>query len=437
MSAIAQYFCENGKYVAGYDKTPSTITDSLIEKGAEIHFDDSVALIPEGFKSTENTLVVYTPAVSKDHAELNFFLEQGFDTLKRAQVLGEITRNTFCLGVAGTHGKTTTSAILGHIMKVCGTEATSFLGGITENYNSNLILGADKVSVVEADEFDRSFLQLSPDVACVTSMDADHLDIYGEKEALDDSFKEFAKKVSQRLIVCKGLPLEGLTYAVDSDADYEIRDIKIEKGNYKFTIVTPESREENVAFSLPGRHNLSNALAAVALAEQYGLPLKDIAKALKSFLGVKRRFSYKIKTDNFVLIDDYAHHPTAIDAVIDAVNEMYPGKKILGVFQPHLFSRTKDFIDEFATSLARFNELVLLDIYPARELPMEGVTSEWLLGKIDLKHKKIVDKLQVYQEIINSENNVVVMIGAGDIGVLVDEISERYLSEKLGSFESV
>jgi UDP-N-acetylmuramate--alanine ligase len=314
-------------------------------------------------------------------------------------------------------------------MKVCGTEATSFLGGITENYNSNLIIGADKISVVEADEFDRSFLQLFPDVACVTSMDADHLDIYGGKEALEDSFREFAQRVSKELIVCKGLPLAGLTYAIDEEADYQILNIKIEKGAYRFTVKTPLSREDNVAFCLPGRHNLSNALAAIALAEQYGLPLNEITNSLASFKGVKRRFSYKIRTEEFVLIDDYAHHPTEINAVADAVREMYPNEKVMAVFQPHLFSRTNDFIDDFATSLARFDELLLLDIYPARELPIEGVTSEWLLNKIDLEHKKIVNKEKVYQEIKNSESKVVVMIGAGDIGVLIEKVSKRLLVE--------
>jgi UDP-N-acetylmuramate--alanine ligase len=429
MSAIARYFCENGKSVAGYDKVPSVITDTLVELGAQIHFEDSLALIPVEFQEKENTLVVYTPAVSKNHKELNFFFNEGFTTLKRAQVLGEITRNTYCLGVAGTHGKTTTSAILGHIMHECGTRATSFLGGISENYNSNLILGDDKISVVEADEFDRSFLELSPNVACVTSMDADHLDIYGKKEVLEETFKAFSDKVSDTLIVAKGLPLKGLTYAVNEDADYQISNVKIEQGNYVFDIKTPKSFIENVVFNLPGKHNLANALAAVSLAEQYGLELKDIVAALKTFAGVKRRFSYKIKSDDLILIDDYAHHPTEINAVVEAVQEMYPGERIMGVFQPHLFSRTKDFIEDFATSLSRFDKLLLLDIYPARELPIEGVTSEWLLDKINLIDKKIVSKEAVLPEIKNSGVKIVVMIGAGDIGVLIEEVKTELLTE--------
>lgn len=431
MSAIARYFCENGKRVAGYDKTPSEITDALIAIGAEIHFDDAVASIPDAFTEQTGTLVVYTPAVPIDHKELNFFTSKGFVTLKRAQILGEITKNTFCLGVAGTHGKTTTSAILGHIMKACGTQATSFLGGITENYDSNLILGQDKVSVVEADEFDRSFLQLSPNIACVTSMDADHLDIYGEKKALEASFKEFSERVSDTLIVCKGLPLKGLTYAIEEAADYQALNVRVENGTYKFDIQSPTASIEGVRFALPGRHNLSNALAAVAMAEQFGLALPEIAKALASFLGVKRRFSYKIKTENFVLIDDYAHHPTEIDAVVAAVRELYPGKEVMGVFQPHLYSRTRDFVDEFAQSLSKFDNLLLLDIYPARELPIEGVSSNWLLQKIALEKKQLVAKEKVLDAIKNSGVEIVVMIGAGDIGVLIEEVKKELLTSTI------
>ena len=344
----------------------------------------------------QNNIRTFDTAISDEglvyflrvNTELNYFIDNGFTVLKRAEILGKITENTFCLAVAGTHGKTTTSSILGHIMQP--SLATSFLGGITENYNSNLILGEDKISVVEADEFDRSFLQLSPDVACVTSMDADHLDIYGEADALEQSFRDFANKVSETLIVAKGLPLKGLTYAINEEADYKAFNVKIETGKYVFDVKTPSSEIKNIEFQLPGKHNMMNALAALAMAEVYGVSLEEIKEQLKTFKGVQRRFSYKIKTDSLVLIDDYAHHPTEINAVVDAVQEMYPNEKIMGVFQPHLYSRTKDFIEDFALSLSRFDKLVLLDIYPARELPIEGVTSEWLLGKVDLINKKIV-----------------------------------------------
>ena len=423
MSALARYFSENGKVVSGYDKTPSPITKSLDQIGVEIHFEDAVKNIPISFLDKKTTLVVYTPAVPKNHKELNYFVNNGYTVLKRAEVLGEITKNTFCLAVAGTHGKTTTSSILGHIMQP--ENATSFLGGIAENYNSNLILGEDKVSVVEADEFDRSFLKLSPNIACVTSMDADHLDIYGENEMLQQSFVEFANKVSDTLIVAKGLPLKGLTYAVNEDADYKAFNVRVEVGKYIFDVQTPTSEIKDIEFHLPGNHNMMNALAALAMADVYGVSLEKIKEQLKSFRGVQRRFSYKIKTDDVVLIDDYAHHPTEIKAVAQSVREMFPNEKVLAVFQPHLFSRTKDFVDDFAESLSLFDEVLLLDIYPARELPIEGVTSSWLLDKMTLKNKKLVSKEKLSNEVLKSESKIVTMLGAGDIGLLVEEVRNK------------
>ena len=427
MSAIARYFTANGKNVAGYDKTPSQITEDLKVLGVEIHFEDAVKSIPISFLNKEKTLVVYTPAISKDHTELNYFVNNKFSVLKRAEVLGKITETTFCLGVSGTHGKTTTSSILGHIM--AEVKATSFLGGIAENYNSNLILGEDKISVVEADEFDRSFLQLSPNIACVTSMDADHLDIYENPEALIESFVEFSNKVSDTLIVAKGLPLKGLTYAVNEEADYKAFNLKIESGRYIFDVKTPSSEIKNIEFHLPGKHNVMNALAALAMADVYGIPLENIKKSLVTFKGVKRRFSYKIKTDNFVLIDDYAHHPTEINAVENSVREMYPNQQILVVFQPHLFSRTRDFIDDFATALTKFDDILLLDIYPAREIPISGVNSNWLLNKIENKQKKLTQKNNLVKDIKNSSAKVVVMLGAGDIGVMINEVTKELLKE--------
>ncbi|RKF04745.1 UDP-N-acetylmuramate--L-alanine ligase [Tenacibaculum lutimaris] len=423
MSALARYFSENGKVVAGYDKTPSPITKGLEQIGVEIHFEDAVKNIPISFLDKRATLVVYTPAVPKNHQELNYFTNNGYTVLKRAEVLGEITKNTFCLAVAGTHGKTTTSSILGHIMQP--EKATSFLGGIAENYNSNLILGEDKVSVVEADEFDRSFLKLSPNIACVTSMDADHLDIYGENEMLQQSFVEFANKVSDTLIVAKGLPLKGLTYAVNEDADYKAFNVRVEVGKYIFDVQTPTSEIKDIEFHLPGNHNMMNALAALAMADVYGVSLEKIKEQLKSFRGVQRRFSYKIKTDDVVLIDDYAHHPTEIKAVAQSVREMFPNKKVLAVFQPHLFSRTKDFVDDFAEALSLFDEVLLLDIYPARELPIEGVTSSWLLDKMTLENKKLVSKEKLSDEVLKSESKIVTMLGAGDIGLLVEEVKNK------------
>jgi len=428
MSAIARYFASNGKLVAGYDKTPSQITSSLEELGVEIHFEDSLKNIPISFLDKDKTLVVYTPAIAENHTELNYFLNNNFKVLKRAEVLGKITESTFCLAVAGTHGKTTTSSILGHIMHQ--QKATSFLGGIAENYNSNLILGEDKVSVVEADEFDRSFLQLSPNIACITSMDADHLDIYGEAAVLEESFVEFANKVSGTLIIAKGLPLRGLTYAVNEAADYRAFNLKIESGKYIFDVQTPSESIKNIEFYLPGKHNVMNALAAFAMADVYGVPAKKIKLSLSTFKGVKRRFSYKIKTSDFVLIDDYAHHPTEINAVENSIREMYPKEKVLAVFQPHLFSRTRDFIDDFATALSKFDEILLLDIYPARELPIAGVSSEWLFHKIENKHKKLVQKNNLIKDIKNSTAKVVVMLGAGDIGEMANEVKINFYNPR-------
>lgn len=425
MSAIARYFTSNKKAVAGYDKTPSQITKDLEELGIEIHFNDAVKNIPISFLNKDKTLVVYTPAISKNHLQLNYFLENDFKVLKRSEILGEITKSTFCLGVAGTHGKTTTSSILGHIM--AEVNATSFLGGIAENYNSNLILGEDKISVVEADEFDRSFLQLSPNIACITSMDADHLDIYGAPEALQESFFAFSQKVSDTLIVAKGLPIKGLTYAINEEADYKAFNLRIENGKYIFDVQTPSKKIKNIEFLLPGKHNIMNALAALAMADVYGISLENIKKSLATFKGVKRRFSYKIKTNDFVLIDDYAHHPTEINAVENAVREMYKDEKVLVVFQPHLFSRTKDFIDDFANALSKFDEILLLDIYPARELPIKGVTSEWLLNKIENNNKKLTKSTELVKDIKNSASKIVVMLGAGDIGVMVNEVTNQLL----------
>ena len=371
---------------------------------------------------------MYTPAIPSNHQELNYFINNDFSVLKRAEILGEITKNTFCLGVAGTHGKTTTSSILGHIMQP--EKATSFLGGIAENYNSNLILGEDKISVVEADEFDRSFLKLSPNIACVTSMDADHLDIYGENEQLQQSFRDFANKVSDTLIVAKGLPLKGLTYAVNEEADYKAYNVKIDEGMYVFDVQTPTSEIKSIEFHLPGKHNMMNALAALAMADVYGISLENVREQLKTFRGVKRRFSYKIKTNECVLIDDYAHHPTEINAVEHSVREMYPNDKVLAVFQPHLFSRTKDFADDFAAVLSKkFDEVLLLDIYPARELPIKGITSSWLLEKMNSKNKKLISKEKLSDEILKSESKIVVMLGAGDIGLMVDEVKDSLIKK--------
>ncbi|MEZ7497602.1 UDP-N-acetylmuramate--L-alanine ligase [Flavobacterium sp. Arc3] len=431
MSALARYFKNIGKQVAGYDKTPTTLTKELIESGIAIHFEDSIDLVPKDY-FVENTLVIITPAVPGTHSEWNYFVEREYHIKKRAEVLGIITKDTFCFAVAGTHGKTTTSSILGHILYDSGADVTSFIGGIVENYNSNLIGDGKTVTVVEADEFDRSFLHLHPNIACITSMDADHLDIYGTSDAIEESFVEFANKVEDksRLFITKELPLEGVTVAVNEDAVYSAVNVRIDNGSYIFDVKTPTETLKDFRFGLPGKHNLMNALMAIAMAINFGTPTEAISKALASFKGIRRRFSYQIKTDDLVYIDDYAHHPTEINAVYQAVRELYSTKKVLAIFQPHLFSRTKDFADDFAKSLSQFDELLLMDIYPARELPMEGITSEWLLSKVDSHKKKLVTKENMIEAILESDAEVIVTIGAGDIGELVGSI-KKALNENI------
>lgn len=427
MSALARYFSGSGKAVSGYDKTPSDITLALQEEGILTIFTDDVEKIPTQFTDKKNTLVIYTPAIPTNNVLLNYFKNQGFILKKRAEVLGLITANTTCLAVAGTHGKTTTSAILGHLLAVSKAPVTAFMGGVAENYNSNLIQNGNEVTVVEADEFDRSFLQLQPFIAGITSMDADHLDIYQEAKSLEDAFHAFADLVPTEgvLLHKKGLPLSGKTVAVAQDADYFATNIHIENGAYVFDLKTPEEIVKGFRFHLPGRHNLFNATLALAMAICYGISAEKLKPALESFRGVKRRFSYKIKTENLVLIDDYAHHPAEIDAVYQAVKEMYPNRRNLVVFQPHLFSRTRDFSDAFAESLSQFDEVFLLDIYPARELPISGITSEWLLQKINISDKRRIEKNQIAAAIIDSKATVILMLGAGDIGVEVEDVKNK------------
>lgn len=424
MSALARYFKFMGKEVAGYDKTPTPLCTELSDLGIDIHYRDEPANIPESFRDPATTLVVYTPAVPKGLNELRYFENGGFQVDKRSEVLGAITRDTFCFAVAGTHGKTTTTSILAHLLKETGTPLTAFLGGISEDFNSNFLFEGTEYSVVEADEYDRSFLRLSPDVACVTSMEADHLDIYGNAENLVASFVEFTRRLKPngKLFIRKGLPLEGYTYGIDDDSDYCIRNLRIEHGTYIFDLGTPQTTLKGVKFNKPGRHNLLNGLVAFAMAIQAGPPLYRLAEALENFKGVERRFSYRIKTEKLVFIDDYAHHPSEINAVFQAVSEMHPGRKTLAVFQPHLFSRTRDFGEEFAKSLSQFNSVLLLDIYPAREEPLEGIDAQWLLHKIRNPNKKLVSKSALIDEIIRQKPEVLIAMGAGDIGLEISGI---------------
>lgn len=433
MSALAKYFLEIGCIVAGYDKTPSEITADLFAKGVQITFNDQVENISELFLSSLNTLIIYTPAIPKESNILNFFQNEGFSIKKRAEVLGIISKDTFCFAVAGTHGKTTTSSILAHILYEANIEMSAFLGGIVEGYQTNYISKGTKVSVVEADEFDRSFMQLTPNMLCVTSMDADHLDIYGDHRAIEQTFKDFADKISDKSKVFKidGLPITGKTIALEKPADFTIKNKKVVDGYYQFDIQTSNELVENIAFTLPGNHNIFNATTAFAMAYDYGIDSKTIKEALKSFPGIKRRFSFQIKTNQLVYVDDYAHHPTEIDAVHQALRELYPQRPITAIFQPHLFSRTQDFGVDFAKSLDQFDEILLLDIYPAREQPIEGITADWLLELMKNKNKKRVTKTNVIETLKLSTNQVYVTIGAGDIGELVNSIKNELLKKNI------
>lgn len=432
MSALARYFRMQDKNVWGYDRVSTTLTDSLISEGMTISFEDKIDVIPEEIQS-DNTLVVYTPAIPKENRILDYFSSQGYTVLKRAQLLGEISKNSFCLAVTGTHGKTTTSAILGHLMLSAGMPVTVFLGGIAENYQSNFIYKGNQFVVVEADEYDRSFLQLKPQIACITSMDADHLDIYGDALEMESAFKSFGNLIDKKehLLIKKGLTLTGKTVAIGESADYQVQNLEVVEGAYRFDLKTPDVVIQDLTFNLPGRHNVLNAAMAFGMAKLAGADVDKLKLALADFKGVERRFTYRIKTDSRILIDDYAHHPAELAALNQAVKEMYPGIKNQIIFQPHLYTRTRDFGDAFAESLSLFDEVVLLDIYPAREKPISGITSEWVLEKIQNPNKKVISKEGILQAIIQSESRLHLMVGAGDIGAEVNRVikSLRYETE--------
>ena len=429
MSALAKYFFNKNLIVSGYDKTQTNITDSLISLGVKIVFKDSNDLIDKDFLDSKDTLVVVTPAIPNSNKILNYFKSSGFKVMKRAEVLGLITNNSKCLAIAGTHGKTTTTAILTHLMFECDQKFTSFIGGISENYNSNFIDNGDEYTIVEADEYDRSFLCLAPDIACITSIDADHLDIYGDESNLNNAFSEFSKLIpsKNKLFIHSNIDFPGISYGVNTSSDYCAQNISIENGVYNFDLKAPNTIFKGLKFSIPGKHNLSNAVAAFAMALESGCNEINLRSALETYKGVKRRFSYKLKTDDLIFIDDYAHHPKEIDVVWEAVNEIYPNKKTTAVFQPHLYSRTKDFADDFAVSLSKFDTVLLLDIYPAREIPIHGVTSTWLLEKITSRRKKLVTKDNLFKAIIAEDNPILVTMGAGDIEVEVDKLTKNLL----------
>ncbi len=431
MSALARYFKQNGLNVGGYDKTPSPLTKQLENEGCLIHFDDLGNQVPETFTNKNDTLVVYTPAI-KQLDEINFFKQHGFTLLKRAEVLGMLTRQSKGLCVAGTHGKTTTSSMLAFMLDQSSWKCNAFLGGIATNFQSNLVLSQNSsYTVIEADEFDRSFLHLSPFASIITSVDPDHLDIYGTAEQFKEGFRQFAMKLDPKGICMQkeGLNLPTLgtsfTYAVESEsADYSVSNIQWKNGFLCGDVRLKNLWWREVEFGLPGIHNAENALACLGLLHELGMDEVQIRTGIKDFLGVKRRFEYIIRTENLVYVDDYAHHPKEINALIGSIRLLYPGKKIMGIFQPHLFSRTKDFVEDFAKELSELDELILLPIYPAREEPIQGVTSEWLLSMCKNEKKSIKRQSEVLSYLSNYSDGILLTIGAGDIDRIVPSLKE-------------
>ena len=422
MSGVAQYFLAQGHAVAGYDRTLTPLTQKLVALGATVTDCEDVATIPKSFTDAAQTKVIYTPAIPNDSPLLNFFRAGGFTLKKRAEIIGEISATMPCLAVAGTHGKTTTTSLLTHLLRASGKKITAFLGGIAENIGSNFLLEGQDAIVVEADEFDRSFLHLSPAAIALTSMDADHLDIYGTSDELTKTFRSFASKVSpEKRFIRHGLAVDGNTFGLDVGT-HRIVNLRMEQGCYIFDFRTPEITIINLKLPYPGKHNLMNAAAALALALELDCDVENLRSGLATFMGVDRRFSLRM-TSPKILVDDYAHHPTEISAVVDALESFYPDKRKLGVFQPHLFSRTRDFANGFKEALARFDEVLLLDIYPARELPIASITSQIL---VDESHPStaLISKAALAQKVANSTAEVVAIMGAGDVAFEVTNIMQ-------------
>ena len=436
MSDLARYFKTIGQFVAGYDKTSTPLTDQLKAEGIDVHFEDKLSLIPHQiYAEKENTLVIYTPAVPNYHYEFNYFKEREYIIMKRAEVLGLIFSNQKGIAVAGTHGKTTTSTMLAHLLKQSKIDCSAFLGGISKNYNSNLILSdTSNIVVAEADEFDRSFLKLFPHLAIVTSVDADHLDIYGTHAEVIKSFNQFVSQIEKNgyLIYKKGIQLSTkelklvkvFTYSVDEQADFYPTNISLNEGLYTFDLNSPLGTITNLTLGVSGKMNLENSIAAIAAALILGVEPDEISKSLYSFGGVKRRFEYHIKRNDFVYIDDYAHHPEELKACITSARAVFPEKKLTGIFQPHLFTRTRDFADGFAESLNLLDQIVLLDIYPAREEPIPGITSELIFNKIKIRNKILCKREELIETVKALNPEVLITMGAGDIDKFIEQIKE-------------
>ena len=429
MSSLAFYFINENKYVAGYDKVNSDITKSLSKNGAKIHFTDNYLSIPSQFLNQSETLVVYTPAISKFNKEYKYFKENGFEILKRSELLGLISKDKFCIAIGGTHGKTTTSTILSHILLENNISFTSFIGGISENYNTNFIQNGNDIILVEADEFDRSFHTLFPNIACVTSTDSDHLDIYNSEQELKKSFIQFTDNIKSKglLFSNEKTCLGGISYGFNSESEYFISNYSSVKYSSFFDINHNGSLIASVKFNMHGKHNALNALAAFAIGKELNIDYKSIINSLSTFLGVKRRFSYALRLPK-IIIDDYAHHPSEIKAVYDTIKDLYPNKKNTAIFQPHLYTRTRDFMSEFAEILSKFDNIILTEIYPAREKPITNISSIKLLELIKNKNKSILKKSELSKSLKESKSEVFVIMGAGDIADEVELIKNNILN---------
>lgn len=430
MSAIARYYNFKGLKVSGYDKTPSELTHALESEGIEIHYEDNTDFIP---KDKDDTLVVYTPAIPKDMGELVYVQENGYRVIKRSRMLGEIAHGQRCLAVAGTHGKTTTSTLVAHIFQDSGEGCSAFLGGISKNYDTNLLVSRNETIVAEADEFDRSFLQLFPEIAVITSMDADHLDIYSDINNMHDAFKAFASQVSGTLITKIGLPVSGedtkakvLRYSYDDPAaDFHACNVTVDEcGYFTFDLNWPGGTIKECKVGIPGWINVENAVAAASIALTYGLDPEKVKAALGTFQGVKRRFDIHVNRPGCSYIDDYAHHPKEIAAAISSMRDIFPGRKLTAIFQPHLYTRTRDFADEFAQALSMVDKLILLDIYPAREEPIPGVTSEIIFDNVTAQEKVIMLKEELMEYLKDEPIDTLITFGAGNIDRFIGPITE-------------
>ena len=426
MSGLARYFAHLGCIVCGYDKTATDLTDELRNEGISAIFDDREDWIPLSFQTPDpGTLIIYTPAIPQDSVILNYFRKRGFEMMKRSQVLGLISKSMYTIAVGGTHGKTTTSCMVAHILKDSGKDCTAFLGGISSNYNSNVLFGNNNIVVVEADEYDRSFLTLHPDIAIITSMDADHLDIYGSYDQLTDSFKKFASQIKDngKLIFHEDLPFtSGITYSAHGHADAKAINIRIENGDFWFDFKNDQVGIKDIKLGIAGLHNIENATAAIEATLLVDVNPELIKNALASFKGVKRRFEYIVKTTDHIYIDDYAHHPEELRATITSIKKLYPHKKLTTIFQPHLYTRTRDFADGFAEVLDMTDELIMLDIYPARELPIEGVNADMILEKMQLWNKRKCGKQEAVDLMRIEKPELLLTVGAGDIAQMVQPL---------------